>query len=355
MKIYLAGAPGLKSREIMWQRLANSRLLSFWNIHQNEFNVPFAFKLIKRRMTKKIELFLDSGAYSAWTQGAPIDIQEYISFIKENIDVISVYANLDVIGIGGKQPNMLTAQRTLENQKIMEDAGLHPVPCFHFGEPYSFLEYYVKNYDYLALGVAGNSGVKLIPWLNECFSKYICDEQGMPKIKIHGFAVTSLKLLVTYPWYSVDSTSWVITGRMGSIFIPRYKNGKWLYDENSWKIAVSNRSPGKKEAGKHITTLKPMEKKIFMDYIHEKGYEMGESEFKKIAQTTKLKDNERWSEKKPSSSKILREVERVIKPGISNIYQLRDEMNIIYFLDLEASRPKWPWSFKIEEVQNGFF
>lgn len=39
-----------------------------------------------------VNLFLDSGAYSAYTKGVNIDIQEYISFIKSNIKYISVYA-----------------------------------------------------------------------------------------------------------------------------------------------------------------------------------------------------------------------------------------------------------------------
>ena len=49
MKVYFAGAPGLKSRERIWQNLAGRRLLSYWNIVQQEFNVPYAFKLIKRK------------------------------------------------------------------------------------------------------------------------------------------------------------------------------------------------------------------------------------------------------------------------------------------------------------------
>ena len=47
----------------------------------------------------KVELFLDSGAFSAFTQKVTIDIQEYIAFIKEHEDIIDVYANLDVIGM----------------------------------------------------------------------------------------------------------------------------------------------------------------------------------------------------------------------------------------------------------------
>lgn len=298
-----------------------------------------------------ITLFLDSGAFSAWTQGLTIDIQEYITFVKEHKDILEVYANLDVIGIGGKQPNRLTAEKTLENQKIMEEAGLSPLPCFHFGEPFEFLEYYIANYDYLALGVAGNSGIKLIPWLDECFSKYICDAKGYPKVKVHGFAVTSLPLMLRYPWYSVDSTSWIMTSRMGSVYVPRYRNGEWFYDENSWKVSVSSRSPNKSEAGKHIETFSPRERAIILDYIHIKGYQLGKSSFKTVSPGYELSENERWAEKKPKSKTASRLVEIIEEEGVCNRYQLRDEMNIKYFKDLEQSMPEWPWPFKLTGVR----
>ena len=296
---------------------------------------------------KKVELFLDSGAFSAWSQDKEIKIQDYINFIKEHENVIDVYANLDVIG---------DAKATWKNQQVMEEAGLTPLPVFHYREDEKWLKRYLaKDYDYISLGgMVPISTTGLIPWLNKLFDKFLTDKKGMPKIKVHGFGLTSLPLMLRYPWYSVDSTSWVITGRMGSVYIPRYRNGKWIYDENSWKIAVSNRSPNVKEAGKHIETLPPTEKRITLDYIHSKGYRLGKSEFKKIDQTYKLQDDERWAEKKPKRKTDKRELEIILEPGISNKYQLRDEMNIIYFLDLEKSMPEWPWAFKMKG-QDGFF
>ena len=294
----------------------------------------------------KVNLFLDSGAFSAWAQGVEVDIQAYIAFIKDNLDVIEVYANLDVIGIGGKQPNELTAQKTLENQRIMEAAGLKPLPCFHFGEPLSYLEYYVENYDYLALGVAGNSGLKLIPWLDVCFGDFICGKDGFPKIKVHGFAVTSLRVMLRYPWYSVDSTSWILTGRMGAIYVPQYRGGQWTHAEHSGKIMVSTRSPGLKDAGRHIDTLSPRQRGIVLDYIRSKGYELGQSRFERVPQSHELTEDERWAEKKPKDKKATRLLEVIVEPGIANRYQLRDEMNIRYFQDLERSMPEWPWPFR---------
>jgi hypothetical protein len=297
---------------------------------------------------RKVELFLDSGAFSAWSQGKQINIQEYIAFIKAHLDSITVYANLDVIG---------DAEATWKNQMIMEKAGLKPLPVYHYGENIKWLQRILtKGYDYISLGgMVPISTGDLIHWLDDLFTHYICDEKGMPKVKVHGFGLTSLRLMLRYPFYSVDSTSWVVTGRMGSIYIPKFRDNKWIYSEDSWKIAVSNRSPSNSEAGKHITTMSPMEKKILLNYITEKGYKLGTSDYKKVSQDYKLEDNERWAEKKPADKNAKREIEIILEEGVSNKYQLRDELNIIFFLDLEKSMPVWPWAFKTEEVQKGFF
>lgn len=299
-----------------------------------------------KRTENKVNLFLDSGAFSAWSQGKEIDIQEYIQFIKKHEKVIDVYANLDVIG---------DPEATWQNQLIMEEAGLSPLPCFHYGSPKKYLKRYVEKYEYISLGgMVPISNTGLIKWLDSIWTEIITDNKGIPRVKVHGFGLTSLKLMMRYPWYSVDSTSWVVTGRLGSIYVPRYRNGEWVYDENSWKVAVSNKSPSNKEAGKHLETLPPIEKEIILDYVHAKGYVMGKSEYKRESQDYELKENERWAEKKPKNKKADRKVEIIVEPGISNKYQLRDEMNIIYFLDLEKSMPEWPWAFK-HQVQKGFF
>jgi len=344
MQIQLAGVPGGGSsgeckRERELNSLWTKRLWSYyWLIKDSG----------KMTTQKKVDLFLDSGAFSAWSQKQPIDIQEYIAFIKEHEKVIDHYANLDVIG---------DAAGTWENQMIMEEAGVSPLPTFHYGEDIKWLERYLrKGYDYLCLGgMVPISTKDLKFWLDDLFSNYLCDEKGMPKMKIHGFGLTSLPLMMRYPWYSVDSTSWVVTDRMGSVYVPRKKAGEWIYNENSWKIAVSNQSPNKKEAGAHIDTMSPGEKQVILDYFEEKGYKLGKSEFRMASQKYTLKENEKWAQKKPTNKAEKRRVELLIEDGISNRYQLRDELNIIYFLDLEKALPEWPWAFKLKNKQHGFF
>lgn len=354
MKIYLAGgcvSPPKDNKKIQKLFHKNNKLHSYF--HAKDEKKGLEGKWFHVNIKNKVNIFLDSGAFSALTQGIEIDINQYIDFIKKHLDVLEVYANLDFIpGKNTASSKKISAEKTLQNQRIMEEAGLSPLPCFHVGEPLEYLEYYIKNYDYIALGgMVGKQKSTLIPWLDMVFGKFICDKNGMPKVKVHGFGLTSLPLMLRYPWYSVDSTSWVMTGRTGSIYVPRYRNGKWAYDENPWVVAVSSRSPGKAETGKHIDTFSPKQRDVILDYIHSKGYKLGKSRFEKFPQDHELGKNERWAEKKPKNKKALRLLEIIEEDGIANRYQLRDEMNIIYFQDLEKTIPEWPWAFKLNGLQ----
>lgn len=287
-------------------------------------------------MTNKVDLFLDSGAFSAWSQGAVIDIQEYIEFIKKHEDHVTVYANLDVIG---------DVKGTWKNQRIMERAGLKPLPVFHLGDPMPYLDRCLE-YEYFCLGGMAGQGCtteKRISFLDRCWA-VICDTPDrLPKSRVHGFGMTSLKLMLRYPWYSVDSTSWVVTGRVGGVFVPQFKNGKWIYDKDGWKIQVSSRSSAKNEAGKHIDSFSPKMREVILDYFEHKGYQLGKSEFRVEDEDYELEEDEKWSGKAADGK---REVETIVERGLCNEYRLRDELNIVYFVDLEKSMPKYPWPYK---------
>lgn len=368
MRIFFAGESGPEKRERRWQRLFRKRLLSYWYIKQDGIDTHFAFNWLKQKHNyvmkeKKIELLMDSGAFSAWNKGIRIDFDEYINFCLENESYCDFIVNLDVIpGSPFKKSTKEDVENSVKegwnNYKKMLEAGIPKeklIHVFHQGEDFKWLQKMVKQIPYIGVSPANDKTTQQkIVWLDQCMP-YVTDDKGMPIVKFHGFGVTSLPIMLRYPWYSVDSTSWVVTGRMGSIYIPRYRSGEWIYDEQSWKIAVSNRSPSQKEAGQHISTLTPKQREILLHYIHDKGYQLGHSDFRKVEQSHVLAENERWAEKKPTDKTAYREIEIITEPGISNKYQLRDEMNIIYFLDLEKSMPAWPWAFQRKEAQSGFF
>ena len=276
-------------------------------------------------------MFLDSGAFSAKSQGTPIDLNEYMKFIKKNKDQISHYANLDVIG---------DARASWENQRIMEAEGLTPLPVFHMEDDFKYL-YECLMYDYFCLGgMAGESSVARIAFLDRCW-EIICDSKdNLPISKVHGFGMSSTKLICRYPWYSVDSSSWVQYGLYGMILIPRRVLGVPDFTTSPVKVFVSSVSPRKSEEGKHFDNLTVNERHYVLEFLVEKKIELGMSEFKNVAKGYSLRDNEKFVNKEKTK------VEEIIHPGVCNNGDHRDLLNYKYFMDLAASQPEYPWAYK---------
>jgi len=163
---------------------------------------------------------------------------DYIQFLLENKDKIDYYSNLDVIN---------NPQLTHHNQKIIEAAGLTPIPVFHLGSPEKWLDKYVNEYEYIALGgLVPNPTKVLIPWLDKLFREHILDKDGFPKVKVHGFACTALPLMTRYPWYSVDSATCRKLAMYGWIALPDYSNTPKLFtmQVSSRDIKLSHRLGG---------------------------------------------------------------------------------------------------------------
>lgn len=269
--------------------------------------------------------------------------KSFLRFIKENVDNISVFANLDIIN---------NAEATYKNQKYFEKHGLKPLPVFHFGSDPKWLKRYLdEGYDYICIGgLIPNPFSVLKKPLDELWTNYLTDKDGMPIVKVHGFAVTSPRLVHRYPWYSTDSTTWVKMGRCGLMLMPRVKNGKWDYTRTPITIFVSERSPTKcKDDGQHIMTLSMFEREKVIEYIESKGFKLGRSEIKRMPVGYELGKNEAFVKKYDDHVII----EKVIEKGVANNNIMRDTINAMYFMDMADSLPEWPWAMKTKRT--GFF
>lgn len=226
----------------------------------------------------ELTFFLDSGAYGAWSKGTAIDIDEYIAFIKANAEHIEVYANLDVIpgepGRNASKPEReAAAEQGWKNFLYMRAEGLSPVPVFHVGEDWKWLDLMMQHCDYIGLG--GMVGSHLTPalrrnWLDETFSR-ICDEQGKPRVKVHGFGMTAIPLLFRYPWYSVDSTTWIQSAANGNVYLPAVRDGEFVFDQIPMTVPVSEKNPGQTTQGKAANTFSPAMRDILDQWLAECG------------------------------------------------------------------------------------
>jgi hypothetical protein len=204
-------------------------------------------------------VFLDSGAFSAFSLGVSVDLPAYVRWISENLDIIRVEDGslmasvLDGIG---------DPLKTYQNQCEMERLGVRPLPCFHYGEDERYLEWYIANYEYITIGgMVPISTPQLFHWLDRIWNKYLTDGSGRARIKVHGFGLTSRDLMTRYPWHSTDSSSWVQIGAHGNIMM----EGKTL--------GFSSQSPSRKTVNQHIDSMAPIMREAIEQKLTGMGYD----------------------------------------------------------------------------------
>jgi len=149
-----------------------------------------------------IDPFIDSGAYTVKHTGKEVKLEDYIDFLKQHN--FPVYANLDVIG---------SWEKTLKNQQLMEKEGLKPLPVWHERDPFEQLKAYVGSYDYVALGFKSRSSKERANLSATIFDQY-------PDTKFHMFAITQPEVMMQYPFYSVDSSTWLNSIKYGALLTP---------------------------------------------------------------------------------------------------------------------------------------
>lgn len=154
-------------------------------------------------------LLLDSGGFVARTKGINISVEQYAKFLNE---AQGKYAfNLDTMSV----------EQTLQNQAYLEEhcPNTYIIPVYHMSDwlkgDKELLEHYI-NLGYKYIGIGGTAGVPgglkyIDKFFNYCFKR--CGKE----IALHGLGMTKIDLLKNYPWFSVDSTSWLAAARYGSV------------------------------------------------------------------------------------------------------------------------------------------
>jgi hypothetical protein len=211
------------------------------------------------------KVFLDSGAFSMWSQAKKygtelnLNVKEYCDYINRNRDILRVEDGalmasvLDGIG---------DPLQTYRNQLEMEAYGVRALPCFHFGEDERYLEWYLPRYEYITIGgMVGRTKQELITWLDRIFDRYIVDGTGKPRVKLHGFGITTVAIMERYPWYSCDSSSWIQGAAFGTIVHPTLG-----------ALSVSGKSPSRHDEGRHISTLTEIERQYVFQELEKEGF-----------------------------------------------------------------------------------
>lgn len=226
-------------------------------------------RYIQQRADKGLKTFVDSGAFSAHTKGAEIDADEYIAYVNEMDEHISIFAQLDKIpGHFGKPK---TKEQLLEAPLMSDQNYLYMVervkspdkllPIYHQGEDFKHLKVMLEErpkIKYLGISPANDvTTSSKAKWIDECFK--VIKASSRPDIKTHAFGMTSLKVLERFPFYSADSTTWIMTAANGNI----------ITDYGT--LVISDKM---KREPKHILNMPKTWQKKFVEEVESKGFDL---------------------------------------------------------------------------------
>jgi hypothetical protein len=177
-----------------------------------------------------------------------------------------------------------SAQETWNNFMYMVDKGINPcklISVFHQNEGFQWLKKLVefdeqlkkqgrKEGLYIGISPANDrTSAQRILWLEQCMP-YVTNSDGSAKIRFHGFGATSTQFMHRYPWFSIDSTSWLRCGSFGALKIPQFQLKYPHYDSNL-QVAMTQRSG---ESEKHFNGLSKNEQEQIVKYIEENNFKL---------------------------------------------------------------------------------
>lgn len=174
----------------------------------------------------KGKLLIDNGAFTVHRKGGSVNIDDYIKWLNDNIDLFDYAIALDDIpGKWGERKTTeevaLSPQKTFENYLYMVEHVIKPnklLPVFHMGESFEWLEKYLKLPDLKYICISGNkelTNAQREEWYEKCF--YVIKHSSNPNIQTHCLGSATLSNAIKFPFTSMDATSWIMTGANGNI------------------------------------------------------------------------------------------------------------------------------------------
>lgn len=209
--------------------------------------------MVKKNDRLELTVLLDSGAFSAWKTGAVINIKEYCDFIEDNADLFWGYVALDVIpgaylGRTTQAQAIAAEKQSIKNYDYMLSRGLKPIPVFHEGDDRRVLDHYLdKGATYVGISPRNPGKVRATQLWFDTVWPWLVDSKGKPIVDTHAFGLTVVRLVLRYPWTSVDSRSWEYAASVGNLFLPRTVDGEFCYTGQPQMVTVTHRDVRKQD------------------------------------------------------------------------------------------------------------
>lgn len=147
---------------------------------------------------------LDNGAFSAWTQQTEFDADGYLAWATKWMKHPAADWCLIPDVIDGNER---------DNARLVADWPLpraYSVPVWHLHESLDYLRWLMISFSRIALGSSGQFATPGTPaWWGRMAEamQILCDEDGMPRVKIHGLRMLDSVIFSHIPLSSADSTN----------------------------------------------------------------------------------------------------------------------------------------------------
>lgn len=254
-------------------------------------------------------------------------MEGYVRFVKEND--LKLYANVDAI---------YNPELTFRNQKWLEKQDLSPVPVVHYGTPFEWLEFYINRGKHPIIGLGGRRGEynKMTDWLNTCFNIVCRQPSRLPRVKIHGFGFTIYEHLFMFPFWSVDSVTYMKAAAYGSFLMPYTgRGGQFDLHRPPFRVSISCEALGQEKEWKvrrirPFTQMSPGEQAAVIRWLEEIEVPLGSG--------VKQNSNGQWQYQDS------RDV-----PGITTEPYWRRAANLKLFDRVTQIIPQWPWPFRLRK------
>lgn len=205
------------------------------------------------------EIMLDSGAFTAFTKGKKVHLDDLIRIYDDTMRRINPkikiwLINLDVIpGSPGKVAEPKEIQAALDesdkNYKILKKKyGPIVLPVYHQTESIDRLKEVASMNDYIGMGFR-------MDFAEKYRVKHAEDSLAFAhslKLKVHGLATTGYSMLSRTNFDSVDSASWLYAAAMGKVLVISEKRTIMV-------LPISAQSPLQKDLRGHYNSLTPEE------------------------------------------------------------------------------------------------
>jgi hypothetical protein len=214
--------------EQLYQRVIDSTpVVSILATRAHAFEFDYCIKYAEMLPPQTVDLWVDSGAYSAWTKGILLDVPGYAKFLDQLRPKLKRFrkvhlVSLDIIpGSYGVKPSQDDFKKALEgtvkNTEQLIKLGFPVIPVFHQGEPKEVFNYYLGlGIDYLGISPANDSKQSdRLRFVRSCLP--LIPREGNTFLATHNFGNVVSNQLTAFPFYSADSTGWKIAVGYGEM------------------------------------------------------------------------------------------------------------------------------------------